>query len=124
MTQSPWCGELQCDILFPRHSESGTTLHAHHLSKLISLDTFLLRKEMGQIVKDSSPFRKNCSHPLMGFLDKARDFLVNLGCFRFTVLFAGRKTFMKKHRLTRTLITHQPQAIAHTIFRDHGSGNV
>jgi len=95
-----------------------------HLSKLLSLHTFLLRKEMGQIIKDSSPLREDFTHALMSFLDEPGDLFVNLGGFGFTVIFTGRKTFREKHRLARALIAHKSQAIAHAIFRDHGPGNV
>jgi hypothetical protein len=79
---------------------------------------------MGKIIKDCSPFRKDFAHALMGFLDKARDLFINLAGFGFTVVFPGRKTFREKHRLARTLVAHQAQAIAHAVFRDHGPGNV
>jgi hypothetical protein len=79
---------------------------------------------MGQIIQDSSPLGKDFMHALMGFLDKPGDLFVNLGGFGFTVGFTGSKTLRQEHRLTGALISHQSQAIAHAIFRDHGPGNV
>jgi hypothetical protein len=61
-------------------------LGQHH-SELISLHTFLLRKELRQIIQNVPPLREDFMHPLMGFLDKPGDLLVNLAGFGFTVIF-------------------------------------
>ena len=95
-----------------------------HLSELRPLNHFLLRKEMGQIIKDLAPLREDSLHPLMGFLDDPGDLFINLGGFLFAVGFGRGKISREEHGLTGALIGHQSQTITHAIFRDHGTGNV
>jgi hypothetical protein len=61
------------------------------LPEFISLHTFVLRKQTGQVIEDGSTLRKDIPHTLMGFIDKPGNLIIDLGGFGLTVVFTSVK---------------------------------